>query len=171
MKIMQYSGILMALILLLTIGCSDEPIPFSECDVDPEKETNDGEIDDTERSIMDDCLKNAFTDKEEIEKHLVGEWILVGHGEGWVFSVPQPCSQLNFTASTVEVQYNDGFIDTSLVTTWEVKSNVKAEPFNHNVQIAGNSVVFFYFDIICDNYMYYDATPVDGNMYLFEKVN
>ena len=45
-----------------------------DCIFEQIDEDMDGLIDETERSIMDDCLTNRITVKEDIEANLIGEW-------------------------------------------------------------------------------------------------
>ena len=134
-------------------------------------EDMDGLIDDTERSIMNECLKDAFTKREDIEKNLIGEWELVGHGEGWVATVSQPCGYLIFSESTVEVSFNDGSTDTTFSSEWALTTTPGEAPLNNLLSFGAEAKVNFYFNVFCEDYMYTDNTPVDGNMYLFEKVN
>ena len=130
----------------------------------------DGWIDDTERSIMDDCFQNSLNSKTEIENNLIGEWELVGHGQGWFPQVSQPCGYLTFTADELTFDFNDGHIDTITTHTWELEE--VNWPSGPKFKLTISDQIFAMFiNQFCFDYMYGDETPVDGNMYLYQKVN
>ena len=128
----------------------------------------DGLIDDNERAIMEDCYDNRYFSKSEIEENIIGEWELIGHGEGWDPSMSQPCGYLTVTEEEIVLQYEDSNSDTTTIHTWEIVSapsgifTLIADP------LPALSPLKIY--VFCEEYMYGDATPGDGNMYLFQKV-
>ena len=129
----------------------------------------DGLIDENEREIMMSCLQNRLDSKNAIENNMIGEWELIGHGEGWIPSRSQPCAFLIFDDDNVRVRYHDEVIDTVYVTPWSI--SVLETPSNSLFILTLESQLNIGLGInrFCDTYMYGDATPVDGNMYLFQK--
>jgi len=166
-------GFLIAgLILLNFAACNDEE-PQSlngDCVFEQVDGDEDGLIDETERSIMDDCRNNALNSKSEIESNLIGEWELVGHGEGWVATISQPCSHIIITDSNLEWSISDGWKDTTILTTWEIQEAITPAGNFYNLRVASDFAYGLHLGQFCERYMFGDATPVDGNMYLYEKI-
>jgi len=160
-----------ATMLLLTFACkkgeqSDTP-KSNNCVFVQNDALMQGLIDNDERQIMDECLANRLTSKSEIEANLIGEWELVGHGEGWVPTVSQPCGYVTISADELIFDFDSGHYDSVTLHTWEL-----VEQQNQFFALEASPVIGarFYMNIFCDEYMYSDATPVDGNMYLYQKV-
>ena len=140
-----------------------------DCEFVQNDDDMDGLIDDNESAIMQDCYDNRFTSKSEIEANLIGEWELIGHGQGWVPTISQPCGFITITEDNLYFEFENSTIDTATVHTWEVNSAPSGIFTLELDPISNLDALFLY--VFCDEYMYGDATPVDGNMYLFQKVN
>lgn len=144
------------------------PSCHDDCEFEQNDEKMEGKIDDNERKIMDECLKNAFTSKESIEKNLIGKWELVGFGHGWLPTISQPCSSITVTENKLVLKFINSSVDTVSTHSWEVVAAKNDEYFSLKTSpqlVGGISICVF-----CEDYMYCDATPFDGNMYLYKKV-
>ena len=177
---------LLATVVLTTIflfSCGKESANEMNEEINTEDSTNhdctftqidgnmDGLIDPTEKEIMNECTNNLLTSTSEIKENLIGEWKLIGHGEGWVPTVSQPCGYITFFENELKFEFDDGWQDTISMHQWDIK---KVETTTGNVfglEITPNTVYGLTINQFCLDYMYGDATPVDGNMYLYEKVN
>lgn len=147
----------------------EDQVDMYNCEFDPSDKSDNGIIDDEERGIMNECIIKALASREDIERNLIGEWQLVGHGEGWFVSVPEPCGYLTFSEDQLILDITSTYRDTVSSHEWMIeevkddlgsKFNLKIEPFAHELAIT----------VFCESYMYGNFTPVDGNMYLYEKV-
>ena len=130
-------------------------------------ENNDGIIDDNEKAIMDDCFENAITNQAELEMNVIGEWDLIGHGEGWFTSVSMPCSKITITESALTLEIKNERVDTTTTHTWEAKFGLSS----YYLEVTPSMIEGIDLQNICEEYMYGNATPADGNMYLYQKVN
>ena len=157
----------LSVILLGMNACDNDDVDSGmlDCTFVNDPERRDGEISAEERRIMQDCDDNAISVKE-FSEIFEGEWRLIGHGEGWIPTKPQPCSNMVVTDSEITMYYKDEFIDTTTTHVWEIGESpsgpfLSIEPrFMHGAFPAK----------ACEGYFYSDATPLDGNMYLYEKV-
>ena len=127
----------------------------------------DGEIDATERQIMESCLAEQLTDAEAVKNNLIGQWRLVGYGNSWQPTASQPCAQLTFTLNHLIVDFEDGTTDAASTHSWSIAEQgngqfrIQADP----EVVAGELPTVF-----CSDYIYVNSTPVDGNVYIYEKV-
>ena len=113
------------IIILILSACSKKntsPRSSNNCEFVQNAADMDGLIDENERNLMDECRMNAFTTKGEIENNLIGEWELIGHGEGWIPSISQPCAYLTFTEEELTFEFQNNNIDTTYQLTWEVET-------------------------------------------------
>ena len=161
-------------ILLLTLlgSCSDdhEASGKNDCKFEQNDDDMDGRIDETEISIMRTCDEEALTSINEIKSNLIGEWELIGHGEGWIPTISQPCGYVTFTEDEFEFEYRDAYTDTLVMQSWDIEEvnwiggtyyRLKTDPGYFHALSATQ---------FCSKYFYGDATPADGNMFLYEKV-
>jgi len=155
---MKYFNIAFILILniILFEACKKENSlkvdNTNDCFFEQIDDNVDGFIDETERATMNECSSNLLTSKSEIERNLIGEWKLVGHAEGWL-----PI-----------FEFKNAETDTVTTHSWEIEAINSTGDFRLNIlpeYVEGLFVTQF-----CTNFMYGDATPSDGNMYLYEKV-
>jgi len=132
--------------------------PFSE------NNNSDGFIDNDEYEIMQFCLSNRIKTIEELASSIIGEWELVGHGEGWFPSVSQPCGNIVFSDTNLIVEFKDEFLDTMTTHSWTIIDgeypSLELTPPNY----YGSGL-----DNISNEYMFSDDTPLDGNMYMYQK--
>ncbi len=171
---MKYSKFILIIIVALFAACEEAILTNQNDCVFEENNNMDGIIDSTEWAIMNDCTENAFTSKNEIENNLIGEWKLIGHGEGWVHTISQPCAYVTVLDDALILEYESGYsnvyyVDTVTLHSWQIEEvnwsggqyfNLTTTPYAPGL----------YINQFCTNYMYGDATPSDGNMYLYEKV-
>lgn len=118
---------------------------------------------------MDNCLAREFTSKGVIEANLIGEWELVGHAEGWNGEGSQPCGYITITENELIFEYQDNFVNTITTHEWTIK-----EMSNQNFGLEltpSHPLSAIYSTTFCDGYMFSNATPLHGNMYLYQKVN
>ncbi len=50
-------------------------------------------------------MKNALFEKDIARKNLIGNWELIGHGEGWIPAASQPCSFINISESELVLTF------------------------------------------------------------------
>lgn len=143
---------------------------LQDCTFIQDDSTNDGFISDLERSIMIDCHNEQQLDKAIVSENLVGTWELIGHGEGCIATTSQPCSSLFITEDEIEIRFKNASIDTVSRHFWHIVK-IQSPSFEY-LQLNLNPIppVWLGLNTFCDQYMYGDATPSDGNMYLFEKI-
>ncbi len=156
--------------LLLSCDKDSPEIGAYDCVFVQDDSTQDGFIDETERRIMDECLDNAFTDLNEIKDNLIGEWELIGHGEGWFPNVSEPCGYLWIMENELVIQYADAFVDSTYTVNWDIRQSPHTIETRFEFVTTPVSPFSIYINTFCEKYMYGDATPVDGNMYLLEKI-
>lgn len=167
------------IILSLTLSCDrdDEAnLPegatdgLQDCMFEQINENMDGFIDDNERTIMNECRESKITSKSELEDNLIGTWDIIGFGHGWVWSVSQPCSSISITEDNLTFKFSNDFLDTTIISGWEV-----TEVSTSSGEIVAEFSIeeglpWFFINTVCSQYMFGDATPSDGNMHLYEKV-
>lgn len=163
----------LSLLLLISIISCDKPISESgsmgnACVFEQVDEDMDGLIDDSERAIMDECMSNELTSISDIEQNLIGEWELVGHGEGWVPKISQPCAYLTISSESLTLDFHNSYTDTITNHTWEVEQDALGSIYFYLKTSDAKSALFI--NQFCEDYMYGDATPLDGNMHLYQKV-
>jgi len=141
---------------------------FMDCTFVQIDSTNDGFIDEYERMLMDSCRANQYTSESDAVTGLVGEWVLIGHGEGWFPFPSLPCSQITIQEEQLIFELTSEYQDTISLHTWEVVPTAAEDGFVMNV--TPPFPVHVYLRYFSPTHMYGDQTPGDGNMYLYEKV-
>jgi hypothetical protein len=153
-------------------SCKDEDSTIThtnyDCDFVQDDDAMERVIDDTERALMEDCRENRITSKVEVEANLIGEWQLIGHGEGWLPSKSQPCGYITITENKLIFEFKNAYIDTITTHTWEI---IEYPNGTLALNISPEYIDGLGLNIFCSDYIYGDATPLDGNMYLYQKVN
>ncbi len=159
-------------ISILSCAKSDDHLLSLDCNFVQDDDSNDGYISEEERNIMDDCFATRLSDASDVRNNLIGEWKLIGHGEGWVPKVSQPCISFTITEFELIFNYNDGHLDTMTTHIWDIETSLINTPasFSHRINTTPDLSIRMGITTFCDQYMYGDSTPSDGNMYLFEKV-
>jgi len=152
--------------LSLTKTNGNEDCMFVQNDSD-----KDGEIDDDERAYMDDCRENAYDSKSDIEENLIGEWKLIGHGEGWVPTISQPCAYLTISDEELILDVETADLDSETTHTWEIEEIDYSGGTYFRLAVDPQPPTHLFFTNFSEEYMFMDATPLDGNMYLYEKVD
>lgn len=164
----------MILVLCFFFSCKDddssnpgtESETTTECTFEQVDADMDGLIDDNERAIMEECSQDALLISSEIKENLIGTWHLIGHGEGWVPTISQPCSSIIFESEQLAFTFVNSSVDTTIISDWDIIDGFAGPSL---VSDIGSFGVFF--STFCNQYMYGDATFVDGNMHLYEKAN
>ena len=111
-----------------------------------------------------------MTTKSEIENNLIGEWELIGYGNGWSPTISKPCISIKISQNNLLIDFADSNSSSISDHAWEIIETATSTGeihFRLNMEPVFNIGVSKF----CDAYMYGDSTPRDGNMYLFEKVN
>ncbi len=166
--------------LMLTVYSCEKPVealdtlnphPVSPpCLFEGQENSMDGYIDDTERSWMMDCFSGSYQSVEEIKASLLGDWELVGFGEGWAPSLTQPCGHITFDETTLNFDFENEFIDTTLATSWTLDStfslNVKGFKLVTDIDFTDALDL----RVFCEEFIFHDATPSDGNMYIYRRI-
>jgi hypothetical protein len=160
------------IIFTLFASCSDDHGPSDkfDCTFVQNDGDKDGLIDETERSIMTTCIEERFTSIAEIKSNLIGEWELIGHGEGWDPTRSKPCGYIIFTENEFEFEYQDANTDTMIRQSWDIEKVDWAGGTYFKLRTDPNYIHTLFASRFCNNYFFGDATPRDGNMYLYEKV-
>ncbi len=140
------------------------------CVFEAQENSTDGYIDDAERSWMMACSESAYTLEEDIRASLLGEWELVGNGEGWLPTLTQPCGNITFEETTLVFDFENEWVDTTLTTNWDLDStfhlNVKAFKLVTDIDFSDALDL----RVFCEDYIFHDATPSDGNMYIYRRI-
>lgn len=131
----------------------------------------DGVIDDNERKIMKECLENPLSSKSSIENNLIGEWELIGHGEGWIPTISQPCGYIRISEDELIYEFRNDRTDIVSVHQWNIQELNSNGSVSFKFNIIPKPTVGLSMSQFCDKYMYGDATPRDGNMYLYAKID
>ena len=127
----------------------------------------DGLIDENESMIMQACFDSRFESAEQLQSNIIGFWELIGHGEGWIPSISQPCATIEISEDELIFAYADGNVDQRTTHIWQIA----VSPDNTPYFIVNPPVEGLNLSIYCAEFMYGDATPRDGNMYLYQKTN
>ncbi len=160
--------ILLSTILLLMSTCTkDNDDKRQECNFENDPETLEGIIDNEEQEIMATCLENRLTTKEEIETNLIGTWKIIGYGGGWFPNGSTPCGNLEITTNEMTLKFTNEFIDTMIVHSWNVIERQNGQ-FYLETNPEFRSLLLSNF---CAQYMFYNHTPFDGDMYIYEKID
>jgi len=173
MKDIVFTLIVIASIFLINSCQNNKQIPEEEtelnqnCPFIDNSENKDGLIDEFERAVMDECMQNIILDKVVLKENLIGEWALIGHGEGWIISKSQPCSRISITSTELILEYENLYTDTITTHLWELIEF----PDRLDLIISPDPINGIFISHFCTDYMFGDATPFDGNMYLYKKLN
>lgn len=171
---MKFLTNLCILIFSLSIitSCNKEEYLNGEYDCTFEEidDNRDGEYDDTEIAIVDECRDNAFTSKVEIENNLIGEWQLVGYIAGWIPTHSQPCSRIIISEEELILEYTDAYTDAVTTYSWEIRETNAAGNQQFSLITTPYSTTAA-MGLFCDNYMYSSvAAPDDADLYIYQKV-
>lgn len=131
----------------------------------------DGLIDLDEKQLMQDCDDNAYNSISDIEKNLIGHWILVGHGEYWSPAASQPCAYIIFEENELTYKLENNQIDTIITTPFTIEQSTSSSSF-HDFSLKTEDIFYEGLNLgtFSPNFMYGNYTPIDGNMYIYKKV-
>ena len=156
----------------LLVSCNkttdDEMNENIDCVFEQIDENMDGLIDDFERGIMNECMTNAIHSKLDIINNLIGDWKLVGYGTGWITTPSQPCALISISHDELTFEYTNEHIDTITTHLWEIEELNNGASFR--LKVTPDEIEGLFINQFCESYMYGDATPSDGNMYLYKKI-
>ena len=119
---------------------------------------------------MEECKASRLTNTETIRKNLIGDWRLVGHALGWSSSDLQPGSCLHIAEDSLRMRIRDYKRDTSASYSWELVEVPSKGNTYHYLRTHPEAIDYMRLHVFCEEYMYYDATQVDGCMLLYHKV-
>lgn len=142
----------------------------SDCTFVQIDEDMDGLIDDVEIALMKECIENAFLTKADIETNLIGKWELIGHGEGWFPIYSQPCASMVIEENSLNLKFVNSFIDTTFIVEWGLEEVDWVGQNYWTLVTTPNINPWLYINTFSNNFIYGDATPADGNMYIYEKM-
>ncbi len=162
------------ILILLFHSCdinkNDSYQSFMDCDFEQIDENMDGKIDDNERKIMNSCMEQAYSSKNAIESNIIGEWRLIGHGEGWLPTISQPCAFISISSDVLTFEFRNATREETLTVGWEIEEVSSGSTTYFKLNTDSDPIEGLWITYFCEDYMYGDATPADGNMYLYEKV-
>ncbi|MBK9254980.1 MAG: hypothetical protein IPM42_05785 [Saprospiraceae bacterium] len=172
---MRYNYLTMVLLFLIVtiISCNKDKETkgnFSTCYFEQIDDNMDGLINDSERKIMNNCTENLLSSKSDIETNLIGKWKLIGHGEGWLPTISQPCGYITISSDELIFEFRNNYIDTITTNEWEIEEVNSGISKYFKLKIDSEYQEGLWITNFCEHYMFGDATPSDGNMYLYEKV-
>lgn len=172
---MKYSIFVLAITLFCLSSCDkrtpeEKILSNFDCEFMQVDGDNDGLIDEDEAEFMQLCINEVYDSKEEIEDNLIGEWILVGHGEGWVSTISQPCAYAIFEKDVVTYKFENASVDTIITIEYEIKESQSPSSKIFSIDVGDLFVDGLRITQFSPMYMFGDATARDGNMYLYEKV-
>lgn len=169
-KLQLLLSVLFVFGLFILTSCNEDAATIIEdynCEFIQNDDDMDGQIDDVEQALMQECSDNKYTSKDDIEDNLVGEWKLIGHGQGWSYTPSQPCAYLVITEDELTFKFENAQIDTMTIHTWEIIENSNN---SFHLNLTPFAEIELAIDVFSEDYMYFNDTPLDGNMYLYEKV-
>ena len=171
LKIITFLFIAITLLASCTKNQDKEIIQRNfDCVFEQNDDNLDGIIDDAERKTMNDCIQNSLSSKSDIESNLIGEWELTGHGEGWVTKVSKPCGYIVISQDELIFEFQNAYIDTISTHQWEIEEVNWNGVQSFKLKVHSGNLEGMNINQFCENYMFGDATPLDGNMYLYTKV-
>ncbi len=150
----------------LFISCNNDDLKSTDCIFVQNDDKKDGLTDETEQSIMDKCRIDQLTDISEIKSNLLGEWNIIGHGEGWSASASQPCGKVIFTETKFTFDFHSKNEDKLYSGDWDITKNENGTSL---LELTGDDAYPLRISIFCDEYMFFDHTSRDGDMYIYEK--
>jgi hypothetical protein len=164
---------LLFFILCILSACKDddnmmEPFGETPCMFVQDDSSMDGLIDEQENNIMSSCFDNRITSEAALRANTIGTWELIGFAQGWFPNVLQPCATMIFTADELEYSFTNASLDTTLTMAWSVVEHSSVEGF-YELEFERTDLPAVELNIYCEEYMYSNLTPLDGNMYIFER--
>lgn len=140
--------------------------PLFDCEFSEKSNSTDGILDETEREILRNCYSNELTSQAEIEANLIGEWELVGFGDGWFSHPAQPCGYMLIDSDKLTFEFHNEYLDTISIHEWEVENNwLKVTPADKHLSM----------NLFCNKYMIgsysdFGVHTIDVDRYIYEKV-
>jgi len=163
------------MLLVFICSCKEEQVPIeNDCTFVQNDDDMDGQIDDGEIQVMTNCRENAFSSVAAIESNLIGEWELIGFGHGWVNTISQPCAHILITENELVFDFQDASTNSVEIFQWEVvEVEFPSNPpiIQFRLQTVPEIPRGLFLTHFCEDFMFGDSTPSDGNMHLYRKVN
>ena len=123
-----------------------------------------------EREIIQSCQQNALDSEEEIAQNLIGKWKQIGYGCGFCAPHEEPKSSIEFSEESGILTIEDDFEGKQIISfTWKIIEGTNLFGDSTFQLSTKPSHYALNMDIFCDQYMAFDHTPVDGQMFLFNK--
>ncbi len=83
----------------------------------------------------------------------------------------QPCGYIIISEDKLTFEFRNEYTDTVSTHQWEIEEVNWSGGQYFRLKILPEYVEGLFINQFCENYMYGDATPSDGNMYLYTKVD
>lgn len=160
--------------LALFNSCDDcnNPKSFTyDCTFVQVDENMDGVFDEEEQKIVGDCTEAKFTSAKEAKENIIGDWVIVGHAEGWITSYSQPCGYLSFTEDELTYQFESNYTDTIVTMSYDINEFTSANVNHLTLEVGDNYLEGLNINVFCSDYMIEHALALDGNMYIYKKVD
>ncbi len=167
---------ILSLVLITFCSCEKDQIIDNggieySCEFVQNDEDMDGAIDETENALIQQCIDDAYSSKEEIENNLIGEWKLIGHGQGWALNVSQPCAHIIVDENSLTFKFEDKFEELLITSEWEIVETTNSNNVSYQLELKNNvnhdaiNMTSFSPELMFSNFL-----AIDGNMYLYEKI-
>lgn len=104
-------------------GNNGDANSLKPCSFVQNDEDMDGVLDDNERSLWNQCIEEKIEGRAEIRAALIGEWELIGHAEGWIPTLSQPCGKLSITNEEVSLEFHSFHTDTTVTFPFELNED------------------------------------------------
>ncbi|MDX1685971.1 MAG: hypothetical protein R3275_12100 [Saprospiraceae bacterium] len=123
--------------------------------------------------IMESCRENALKDEISIRSGLRGDWTLIHFDCG--FCIPpdeMPQAEITFSPDSGQLRWRESPGDTLQVVdfSWTLEPNQNSSGPSSVFQLKTKpSHPALNCDIFCSDHMFYDDTPFDGLLFLYEK--
>lgn len=140
-----------------------------DCTFIQDASTADSWFNDFESSAIKQCGANQYKSIESIKQNIIGEWELIGHAVGRAAPISKPCAHININKEELVFTFINETVDTVINCNWEIIEDERfgEKVFRLKVKPSFNALNMHSF---CAEYMFEDNTPVDGFMYLYQKM-
>lgn len=122
-------------------------------------------------AALEGCRNDVISEIAAISKNLVGDWKLVGYGCGFCGEHTPPEAYIVLTDTKGILTFDDAFDgDTVLTFEWyleEITSTLE-EKATYRFKTAPSHYALN-MDIFCEEFMFFDERPFDGNLMLYQK--
>ena len=93
--------------IFILASCDSNDDDLHDCSFEQIDNNQGGIIDVTEQSLISQCNQSLLTTKSEIENNLIGEWELIGYGNGWSPTISKPCISIKISQNNLLIDFAD----------------------------------------------------------------